>query len=195
MKYQGKPPKRTENSWIDWMSNFTEANIQLNMPKFKLRYGDRLNQALIDLGMGVAFSPSQADFSKINPDDQLYISFVKHKTFIDVNESHGFIGLLSSFISLIIISLMSIHFLKVISKLPSTSENIWCKFPSKSGLASFIALVFYAIFQFHICLTCIYWLSVKNTNKFSSFWCLSLWNEFLWYAIGKAAMYLFWIFR
>ena len=75
-----------QDSWIMWMDNFGEANIQLTMPKFKLRYEKRLNQNLIDLGMGVAFSPGQADFSKINPDFQLFISFVRHKTFVDVNE-------------------------------------------------------------------------------------------------------------
>ncbi len=30
--------------------------------------------------------PEEADFSKINPLHQLFISFVKHKTYIDVNE-------------------------------------------------------------------------------------------------------------
>jgi len=37
--------------------------------------------------MGIAFNhPCCADFSKINPDHDLFIGFVKHKTFIDVNE-------------------------------------------------------------------------------------------------------------
>ncbi|MCD4736509.1 MAG: serpin family protein [Bacteroidales bacterium] len=75
-----------ENTWSEWMNNFSEANIQLKMPKFKLKYKEKLNQTLTDLGMGIAFSPGSADFSKINPDYQLFISFVKHKTFIDVNE-------------------------------------------------------------------------------------------------------------
>jgi serpin B len=76
----------TEN-WTNWMSGFSEKNIQLLLPKFKLEYGKRLNDALTSLGMGVAFNhPCCADFSKINPNYQLYIGFVKHKTFIDVNE-------------------------------------------------------------------------------------------------------------
>ena len=115
--------------------------------------------------------------------------------FIDVTESNGFIGLLCSFIGFIIISFMSIHFLKVIAELPSTPDNIWWKFPNKSGLVSFISLVFYAAFELHIFVNSVYWLSVKNTGRFSSYWCLSLWYEFNWYTIGKATMYLFWIFR
>jgi serpin B len=75
-----------EDNWSTWMENFSEMDIQLSMPKFKLEYEKELNQALIDLGMGVAFDPVNADFSKINPNAQLYIDFVKHKTFIDVNE-------------------------------------------------------------------------------------------------------------
>ena len=72
--------------WSAWINSFSEANIHLSLPKFKLEYEERLNDALIELGMGIAFDPFTADFSKINPDYQLYIGFVKHKTFIDVNE-------------------------------------------------------------------------------------------------------------
>ncbi|MCD4790519.1 MAG: serpin family protein [Bacteroidales bacterium] len=72
--------------WTNWMNSFSEKNIQLSLPKFKLEYEKRLNDALISLGMGIAFGPFSADFSKINPNYQLFISFVKHKTFIDVNE-------------------------------------------------------------------------------------------------------------
>jgi len=76
----------TEN-WTNWMNGFSEKNIQLSLPKFKLEYGKRLNEALISLGMGIAFNhPCCADFSKINLDHDLFIGFVKHKTFIDVNE-------------------------------------------------------------------------------------------------------------
>ena len=115
--------------------------------------------------------------------------------FIDLTESNGFIGLLCSFIALITISFMSIHFLKVIAKLPYTTDNIWWRFPNKSGLISFISLVFYATFELHIFIDSVYWLSVKNTGRFSPYWCLSVWNEFSWYTMGKATMYLFWIFR
>ncbi len=73
-------------NWTNWMSSFSEKNIQLLLPKFKLEYEERLNNALIGLGMGAAFDPNGADFSKINPYYQFYIGFVKHKTFIDVNE-------------------------------------------------------------------------------------------------------------
>ena len=39
------------------------------------------------MGMEIAFDPGgSADFSKINPDVYLYISSVKHKTFIELNE-------------------------------------------------------------------------------------------------------------
>ncbi len=75
-----------ESNWNEWMEDFGNIDIQLSMPKFKLDYGKNLNEALIEMGMGIAFDPFGADFSKINPDNQLYISYVKHKTFIDVNE-------------------------------------------------------------------------------------------------------------
>ena len=38
------------------------------------------------MGMNIAFSPEEADFSKINSQNDLYISMVKQKAYIDVNE-------------------------------------------------------------------------------------------------------------
>lgn len=72
--------------WQELTSGFSEMDIQLSLPKFKLEYDRQLNDDLISMGMGIAFDDYGADFSKINPEEQLYISFVKHKTFIDVNE-------------------------------------------------------------------------------------------------------------
>ncbi len=59
----------------------------LEMPRFKLEYDVSLIEALTALGMGVAFNSRTSDFSLINPHrGDLYISEVRHKTFVEVNE-------------------------------------------------------------------------------------------------------------
>lgn len=60
-------------------------DVQLTMPKFKVMYSTKLNEALTKMGMGSAFSAA-ADFTRINPAGGLYISDVLHKTYIDVSE-------------------------------------------------------------------------------------------------------------
>jgi len=86
------------------MNGFSEKNIQLSLPKFKLEYEKRLNDALVSLGMGIAFNPYIADFSKINANHQLYIDFVLHKTFIDVNE----VGTEAAAVTIVAINLESV---------------------------------------------------------------------------------------
>ncbi len=77
----------SNENWNRWLSEFYEAGkVQIHLPKFKFEYEDSLNNELINLGMGIAFDPYNADFSKINPNRQLFISRVIHKTFIEVNE-------------------------------------------------------------------------------------------------------------
>src|SRR5262249_33832451 len=44
-----------------------------------------LNQALSNLGMGVAFTP-RADFSGMRAERNVFISEVKHKAVVEVNE-------------------------------------------------------------------------------------------------------------
>ena len=62
----------------------------MQLPKFTLEYEIKLNDALKALGMEVAFNSSQADFTKMYKKEEvglnLYISEVKHKTFVEVNE-------------------------------------------------------------------------------------------------------------
>ena len=72
--------------WNNWMGQFVKTEINLYLPKFKLEYGQSLNKTLSNLGMSIAFDPYNANFTRINPDYQMYISNVKHKTYIDVNE-------------------------------------------------------------------------------------------------------------
>ena len=62
------------------------VEIDVWFPKFQYSWDIELNQILSSLGMAIAFSENDADFSKINPDFHLFITKVKHKTFIKVNE-------------------------------------------------------------------------------------------------------------
>ena len=69
-----------------WLSKFHTDSGKVCLPKFTLEYGIKLNDALKALGMSVAFDPNQADFTKMHPGGGLFISEVKHKTFVEVNE-------------------------------------------------------------------------------------------------------------
>ncbi len=65
------------------------SELTFTMPKFKLEYGvKRLNNALTNLGMGVAFDPYLADLSGIAKlqGQNLYIGYVDHKAVVEVNE-------------------------------------------------------------------------------------------------------------
>ena len=58
----------------------------LLLPRFKVTYDMMLCDALRALGIRDAFKPYVADFSRMRAANDLYISFVKHKSFIEVNE-------------------------------------------------------------------------------------------------------------
>jgi serpin B len=72
-----------------WETLLTALNnpseIDIWLPRFEYSWEIELNQALSSLGMGIAFT-NHANFTKINPDYQLLITKVKHKTYIKVNE-------------------------------------------------------------------------------------------------------------
>ena len=71
--------------WETWMSQFEEGGGDIVLPRFKLEYESKLNDALTALGMGIAFGGS-ADFSAMSPAPGLYIDRVKHKAVVEVNE-------------------------------------------------------------------------------------------------------------
>ena len=56
------------------------------LPRFKLEYDIDLEKPLTEMGMGIAFKKGLADFSKMRSDNDLFISSVLHKTFVEVNE-------------------------------------------------------------------------------------------------------------
>jgi serpin B len=73
--------------WEEWMEalSYGITEVELYMPKFKYEYKRKLNDDLISLGMGPAFEPGTADFSRIS-DVEVFISFVLHQTFIENKE-------------------------------------------------------------------------------------------------------------
>jgi serpin B len=72
--------------WQMWMSHLVPGKNNITLPKFKFSYGKTLNNALTDLGLGIAFS-DDADFSLINPNYRLKITQVVHKAFVETDES------------------------------------------------------------------------------------------------------------
>lgn len=77
----------TPANWNSWMKQFAETKGEIGVPRFKVDYKISLNEALSVLGMGVAFDPNRADFSGVaQTTERVFISRVKHKTFVEVNE-------------------------------------------------------------------------------------------------------------
>jgi serpin B len=74
-------------SWSAWIDGLSETVAIVRLPKFTLEYELEMNDVLTALGMGVAFDPGNADFTNIySGPGRVYISKVKHKTYVDVNE-------------------------------------------------------------------------------------------------------------
>jgi serpin B len=75
-----------QDNWNTWLKQFTKAGkVDIRLPKFKFSYEIKLNDVLTEMGMGVAFTGA-ADFTGINKGGGLNIDYVKHKTFVEVNE-------------------------------------------------------------------------------------------------------------
>jgi serine protease inhibitor len=78
-----------EEHWSEWTARQPKRDGNIALPRFKVSYGVKLNDALTALGMGIAFDANRADFSAmcpIPPLDLVYIAEVMHKTFLEVNE-------------------------------------------------------------------------------------------------------------
>jgi serine protease inhibitor len=76
----------TAGNWPSLKNGFSEREITLHFPKFKLEYEIKLNDVLSSMGMAVAFQAGAADFSRIAGGRDLYIDQVKHKAFVEVDE-------------------------------------------------------------------------------------------------------------
>lgn len=79
----------TAENWTTWMASFGSMEGNIGLPRFEIEYEKTLNDALKSIGMEIAFDPGAANFSKmlpVSPGANAYISEVKHKTYVKVNE-------------------------------------------------------------------------------------------------------------
>ena len=78
--------KMTAENLEYWRSRLTRDTTNISLPKFELEYEIKMNDVLKSMGMEQAFDEDAADFSNISSDRRLFISEVKHKSFVEVNE-------------------------------------------------------------------------------------------------------------
>lgn len=80
--------KLTAENWATWMQGFRSTPGDLTLPRFKVEYEASLNKVLKSIGMGEAFDPARADFSALVElkGQKVYITKVKHKAVVEVNE-------------------------------------------------------------------------------------------------------------
>ncbi|HEX7979408.1 MAG TPA: serpin family protein [Gemmatimonadaceae bacterium] len=75
------------SAWSAWTAQFHDAEIDLHLPRLALTWERMLIPDLQALGMRAAFQAGGADFSRMSPlGDRLFISTVKQKTYVNVNE-------------------------------------------------------------------------------------------------------------
>jgi serpin B len=76
----------TSDSWRNMINRLSYEEVTLNMPRFKMNYETSLNSLLKTMGMIDAFNSKVANFKGINSQGGIYISEIKHKTMINVDE-------------------------------------------------------------------------------------------------------------
>lgn len=75
-------------SWQQLVGTLSPRYGRISLPRFTVDYSASLSHALGALGMGIAFDPNQADLSGMFTSIRGYISSVRHRAIMMVNE-HG----------------------------------------------------------------------------------------------------------
>ena len=75
------------DTWSTWTAQFHDAALDLHLPRLELTWERMLIPDLQALGMRAPFQAGAADFRRMSPaGDRLFISTVKQKTYVKVNE-------------------------------------------------------------------------------------------------------------
>ncbi|XP_036934238.1 leukocyte elastase inhibitor-like [Acanthopagrus latus] len=73
------------NEWTN-PAMMTNDEVEVSLPRFKMEEKYDLNDVLISMGMKDAFNVGMSDFSGMSPANDLFLSKVVHKAFVEVNE-------------------------------------------------------------------------------------------------------------
>ncbi|XP_036934237.1 leukocyte elastase inhibitor-like [Acanthopagrus latus] len=96
----------TYEKFVEWTEKLGEDEVEVSLPRFKMEEKYDLNDVLISMGMKDAFNVGMSDFSGMSPANDLFLSKVVHKAFVEVNEE----GTEAAAATGAIISLTSIRF-------------------------------------------------------------------------------------
>ena len=77
----------TPANWTAWTDALQPQEVRVHLPRFTLEYEEKLNDALTALGMSDAFNRDLCNLDRLSSDPLTYISMVKHKSFLEVNEA------------------------------------------------------------------------------------------------------------
>ncbi|QEH36340.1 Serpin (serine protease inhibitor) [Aquisphaera giovannonii] len=69
-----------------WLTVGAMRQVDLALPRFKVESEFSLADTLAAMGMPLAFDRRKADFSGMSSEDELHISAVVHKAYVDLNE-------------------------------------------------------------------------------------------------------------
>ncbi|XP_074478835.1 leukocyte elastase inhibitor-like [Sebastes fasciatus] len=78
----------TYEKFVDWTRPdlMGETEVDVMLPRFKMEVTYALKDILISMGMVNAFDVTRSDFSGMSPANDLVLSKVVHKAFVEVNE-------------------------------------------------------------------------------------------------------------
>ncbi|KAM6900765.1 leukocyte elastase inhibitor-like [Xenentodon cancila] len=78
----------TYDNFVEWTrpDMMDEIEVQVGLPRFKVEEKYDMKNILVSMGMVDAFDMSKSDFSGMSPANDLVLSEVFHKAFVEVNE-------------------------------------------------------------------------------------------------------------
>ncbi|XP_071341834.1 serpin peptidase inhibitor, clade B (ovalbumin), member 1, like 3 isoform X2 [Trachinotus anak] len=78
----------TYENFVEWTRPdlMGQSEVEVKLPRFKMEETYDLNEVLKNMGMVDAFDVTKSDFSGMSPTNDLVLSKVAHKAFVEVNE-------------------------------------------------------------------------------------------------------------
>lgn len=82
----GLEARLTPEALNGWLRSLFRREVLVDLPRFSMTSEFQLNDVLGAMGMDLAFTAGRADFSGMSTEEELVLSAVVHKAFVDVNE-------------------------------------------------------------------------------------------------------------